>query len=259
MCWAALLVLGLSSVDGAATRGSVSISALAPADEYFGRLKLSPFGIRHKIFSLKDDLHHGRMRPDSIEHDAELIDDALRDWFARYPQDPWLPATAWNLATLYEELPGQEAQSLATTTLAFVQKSFADTPYAGLAARNIKRGVGVRPWPHWAGLSPPSAAPSPIVAETPNDASSLVASILAQSDAHGANTLEARYWALSKGGADPSYARAAWQLAALYERLPGEDSRKRAIRFLALLVDRYEDSVYGRWALRDLERGVGAH
>jgi hypothetical protein len=97
------------------------------------------------------------------------------------------------------------------------------------------------------------------VAETPNDASSLVASILAQSDAHGANTLEARYWALSKGGADPSYARAAWQLAALYERLPGEDSRKRAIRFLALLVDRYEDSVYGRWALRDLERGVGAH
>jgi hypothetical protein len=275
VCGVALLVLSLASANGAASRGPVSITALAPADEYFGRLKLSPFGIRHKIFALKDDLHHARFHPDSIQHDALLIEDALRDWFTRYPDDPWLPATAWNLATLYEELPGSDAQSRAVAALRFVHDSFSDTPYAQYAAKDLGRGVGVRPWPHWAG-SPPSVAtqsPStqspaptgspvststPFVVETPNDPKSLVAAILAQSEAGGAQTLEKRYWTLSKNGTDGTYARAAWELAVLYEKLPGEDSRKRAIRFLSLLVDRYSNLVYGRWALRDLERGVGA-
>ena len=286
VCGVALLVLGLASANGAASGGPVSITALAPADEYFGRLKLSPFGIRHKIFALKDDLHHARFHPDSIQHDALLIEDALRDWFARYPDDPWLPATAWNLATLYEELPGSDAQSRAVTALRFVHDSFSDTPYAQYAAKDLGRGVGVRPWPHWAGSPPsvtqssstqsaaptasphPSASPratespvstsTPFVVETPNDPKSLVAAILAQSEAGGAQTLEKRYWTLSKNGADGTYARAAWELAVLYEKLPGEDSRRRAIRFLSLLVDRYSNLVYGRWALRDLERGVGA-
>lgn len=266
------------------------MSALAPADEYFGRLKLSPFGIRHKIFSLKDDLHHARANPDSIQHDALLTEDALHDWFTHYPADPWLPATAWNLATLYEELPGTAAQSYAIAELHFVQDSFSETPYAQYAANDLSRGVGVRPWPHWAGAvptaapaapaaphsaspSPQSASPSPhsaspspqsaspsstpFAVQTPGDPNSLVAAIRAQNDVQAAQTLEKRYWTLSKNGTDPAYARSAWEFAALYERLPGEDSRKRAIRFLALLVDRYPDLVYGRWALRDLERGIG--
>jgi len=46
-------------------------------------------------------------------------------------------------------------------------------------------------------------------------------------------------------------------LAAVYERLPGDDARQRAIRLLALLVDRFPAQVYAAWAMRDLERGVG--
>jgi hypothetical protein len=267
----ALLVLGFVSANGVASRGPVSLSALAPADEYFGREKLSPIGIRHKIFSLKDDLHHAREHPDAIQHDAQILEDALHDWFTRFPQDPWLPATAWNLATLYEELPGSDAQSRALATLHFVRDSFAGTPYSQYAARDLTRGVGVRPWPHWAGGSatpsavpsaassaaPASAIPSPLPAETPNDAATLVAAILAQKDASAAQALEKRYWALSGNGNNADYARAAWELATLYQRLPGEDSRQHAIRLLALLVDRYPQLVYGRWAMRDLERGIG--
>ncbi|HZZ64200.1 MAG TPA: hypothetical protein VFE17_01755 [Candidatus Baltobacteraceae bacterium] len=290
--WIALIVLAFSSANGAAS-GPVSLSALAPADEYFGHEKLSPLEIRHRIFSLKDDLHHARNRPDSIQHDASFVDDALHDWATRFPVDPWLPSTAWNLATLYEELPGTDAQQHAMATLQFVRTSFAGTPYAQLASRDLSRGVGVRPWPHWAGkpvevasaktTPTPSAkfTPSPVPtrstplptlhstplpthsatpapAATATNADSLVAAILAQNkDVNAALAIESRFWTLSKNGSDSAYMRAAWQLAALYQSLPGDESRDHAIRLLALLVDRYPSAVYGRWALRDLARGVG--
>jgi hypothetical protein len=251
-----LIAFTLSSSNGTAARGPVSVSDLAPADEYFGRVKVSPLGIRHKIFSLKDDLHHARSKPDSVQHDAESIEEALLDWIRRFPRDPWLPATAWNLATLYEELPGVEAQTHALAMLRLLRDRYADSAYGDDAARDLARGVGVRPWPKWAG-----AGADP---RDPADAQSLVQSILALSgapdDQHrlaAAQTLEQVYWKLSGSGNDAAYARAAWELANAYQRLPGDDAQSRAIRLLALLVDRYSSLVYGRWAMRDLKRGIG--
>lgn len=251
VCLLTLVAFVLSSSNGTASRGPVSISDLAPADEYFGKLRLSPLGIRHKIFSLKDDLHHARSNPDAIQNDAAWLEDALQDWIRRFPRDPWLPATAWNLATLYEELPGTAAQAHALALLRTVRDRFADSTFADDAARDLSRGVGVRPWPKWAN-------------HPADDADSLVQAILAlanEPDAtHSlaqAQSLEVQYWSLSRSGDDAAYARAAWELAVTYERLPGSDARTRAIRLLALLVDRYSSLVYGRWAMRDLLRGIG--
>jgi hypothetical protein len=239
---AALIAFALSSSNGTASRGPVSISDLAPADEYFGHARVSPLGLRHKIFSLKDDLHHARSQPDAIEHDAESMEEALLDWIRRFPRDSWLPATAWNLATLYEELPGATAQTHAIAMLKLVRDRFPDTDYADNAARDLTRGVGLRPWPKWA-------------THDPDDAPSLVLAILAKTQPPQA--LEAKYWALSRNGADPSYARAAWELASEYERLAGDEAQTRAIRLLALLIDRHSTLIYGRWAMRDLKRGIG--
>jgi hypothetical protein len=239
---ATLIAFALSSSNGTASHGPVSVSDLAPADEYFGRARVSPLGLRHKIFSLKDDLHHARSQPDAIEHDAEAMEEALLDWVRRFPRDTWLPATAWNLAILYEELPGTTAQTHAIAMLQLVRDRFPDSDYADDAARDLTRGVGVRPWPKWA-------------TRDPDDAQSLVLAILARTTPP--QTLETKYWSLSRNGDDPAYARAAWELACAYERLPGEDAQTRAIRLLALLIDRHSSLVYGRWAMRDLKRGVG--
>ena len=259
-----LLAFAHASSNGIASRGPVSVSDLAPADEYFGHQHWSPLGIRHKIFSLKDDLHHARSQPDAIQRDAQAAEDALTDWMTRFPRDPWLPATAWNLATLYEELPGTDAQTHAIAMLHAVQAHYAGTPYADYATHDLSRGVGVRPWPHWAVAAAPTTAPTATPSSgLPADPQSLVEAVLAQTsadgvaDPKGVQTLENRYWVLSRGGADPAYARAAWELAAAYQRLTGDDARAHSIRLLALLVDRYSTTVYGRWALRDLERGVG--
>ncbi len=213
---------------------------------------MSALVIRHKLFALKDDLHHMREQPDSIEHDAAEVQEALDDWWEKYPHDPWLAAACWNLATLFEELPGQDAQKNAVQTLTSVRTKFPDTDFARYAIRDLNRGVGIRPWPRWAAASAPKDAPD------------LTATILTLRGPHGDVSSESdlgrdetQFWQRSHNGDDPAYARAAWELAVLYERVRGEQAREHAIRLLALLVDRFPTQVYGIWAMRDLKRGVG--
>lgn len=258
-----LAAFGVLSSNGIAARGPVTVSDLAPADEYFGRMRLSPFGIRHMIFSLKDDLHRGRRKPDAIEHDALEVQDALQDWSTRYPRDSWIPAALWNLAILYEELPGEDARTHALAVLEKIRDQCAGTQFAINAQRDLARGIGVRPWPHWAGSPPPTTSPppsSPLPSSTPAiDQSSLLLAITAAKkiDTPQALALESKFWSLSHNGSDASYTRCAWELAAVFESLPGQTAQTHAVRLLAFLVDRYPDAIYGKWALRDLERGVG--
>ncbi|HET9097601.1 MAG TPA: hypothetical protein VFN37_13150 [Candidatus Baltobacteraceae bacterium] len=228
---ATLAAFSLSSSNGIALSGPVSLSNLAPADEYFGRQKLSPISIRHMVYSLKDELYHARRRSDAIEHDAGIVDDALQDWSSRFPRDSWLPSTFWNLAQLYASLPGVDARTRALGILQQLRDRFPETPYAAGAAREMPASL-VRAVDAVSG-SPPSE----------------------QSAA--ALTLEDRFFTLSGGGSDPAYVRAAWELASTFERLPGEPAQTQAIRLLALLVDRYPTVVFGKWAMRDLKRGVG--
>lgn len=228
---ATLTAFTLSSSNGIALSGPVSLSDLAPADEYFGREKLSPIGIRHMVYSLKDALYHARRRSDDIEHDAGVVDDALQDWSSRFPRDSWLPSTFWNLAELYGGLPGLDARTHAIDTLQQLRDRFSQTPYAASAAREIPaslvRAVGA------VATAPPSEQSAAALA------------------------LEDRFFTLSRGGSDPAYVRAAWELASTFERLPGDSAQTQAIRLLALLVDRYPTAMFGKWAMRDLKRGVG--
>lgn len=253
ICLATLGAFAVLSSNGIAARGPVSVSDLAPADEYFGHTHLSPLAIRHAIFSLKDDLHHARRKPDAIAHDALEVQDALQDWSVRYPRDTWLPAALWNLAVLYEELPGPDARTHAIAVLQKICDQYGGSNFAANAQRDLRRGIGLRPWPRWAGVPPNAASPAPVA----GDAALLKAITAARGDGNQVLAVESRFWSLSRNGADASYARCAWELAAAFESLPGETAQTHAIRLLAMLVDRYPQMVYGRWAMRDLKRGVG--
>ncbi len=258
ICLATLTAFALSSPNGTAAAGPVSISDLAPADEYFGHMRLSPLGIRHMIFSLAADLHRARRKPDAIEHDALSVQDALQDWSTRYPRDSWLPAALWNLAVLYEELPGAGARLHAIAVLQKIRDDFSGTAFATNARRDLERGIGVRPWPRWAG-TPPTPRSSSSSSCTVSNAQCLLGAIAAakKTDASAALALEAQFWTLSHNGADAAYTRCAWELAARFESLPGETAQTHAIRLLAFLVDRHPEEIFGKWAMRDLKRGVG--
>ena len=76
------LVLALSFAAPALAQPTVN---LAPADRYFGRLKMSILGVRN---SLKDLAARADAHPEDAEHiydKAVLVEDALRDWHAPLP------------------------------------------------------------------------------------------------------------------------------------------------------------------------------
>jgi hypothetical protein len=178
---------------------------------------------------------------------------------------------AWELATLYEELPGFAAQGQAYTFLAYISQRYAQTNVGRSAAYDLTRGVGVRPWPRWAGREPTQQLllAGQISIRDPKDAQALsdaIQDVAARLQARrilpvaafgATGVLEGLFRSLAPAPTDDAQERCAWQIAALYELLPGTASRDRAIRMLALVLDRYGNTQYGLWSLRDLQRGVG--
>lgn len=254
----------------AVTMGQARVSDLAPADHYFGHTRISVLELRHRALALKDDLHKQRHRPNDISHDASALTDAFFDWSTHFPKDPWLPRTGWELATLYEELPGADARDSALQLLNYIPQHFPSSPFAQQSKSDLARGVGVRPWPRWAGpepkvtaAAPPSAAPVVVAQATPDE---LVGALLdlkrtsltnAADATAKAQQFETRIRSSSQSDDDARFAHAAWELATLYEVLPGNENRESAIKMLALIVDRYAGTRYAQMALEDLKRGVG--
>src|SRR5690349_16228917 len=101
-----VLVLSLATLGAAAPArppAKPSTPALAPADRYFGRMKMSPIGIRMQIGILSRNYTWRTMSDDQILHDAEFVRDALDDWRVKFPKDPWLAPTSLHLAQLYTQ------------------------------------------------------------------------------------------------------------------------------------------------------------
>jgi hypothetical protein len=61
----------------------------APADEYFGRTKLSPLGVRNELTRIGKYLDAGW--GNRMTHDALWVIDSLQDWQHQYPRDYELP------------------------------------------------------------------------------------------------------------------------------------------------------------------------
>ena len=86
---AAILALVFAVVPFAAQ--AASTSALAPADEYFGQLKMSVLGIRNELNTLERRAVSERGNAPALAGKLAMVDDALRDWQRHYPRDTWLP------------------------------------------------------------------------------------------------------------------------------------------------------------------------
>ena len=105
---------------------------LAPADRYFGRLKMSILGVRNSIkdLSARADAH-----PEDAEHvfdKAVLVEDALRDWNAHFPRDPWIPRYAYSLAQLYGKLDMDDARVRKNDMYDWLVASYPESEYAQL-------------------------------------------------------------------------------------------------------------------------------
>ena len=89
-------------------------------------------GVRN---ALKDLSERATARPEEAEHifdKAVLVEDALRDWHAHFPRDPWIPKYAFSLAQLYGKLDFDDARVRRNDTLDWLTATFPESQYAQL-------------------------------------------------------------------------------------------------------------------------------
>jgi hypothetical protein len=131
----------------------------APADRYFGKLKMSALRVRYETMQLKKRYETHELTGDQTVHLLVLTEDAFDDWSRQYPKDPWLASTGYAMAHLYEELPGKLARDRAVKLFVYVKTSFPSTRYAEESRNELHRGISVKP--------EPSATPAPAPTATP--------------------------------------------------------------------------------------------
>jgi hypothetical protein len=133
------------------------VTQLAPADEYFGPLKLSILGIRNTIRDLgaRYDVNH------DIGHQtftsAQLTEKAIHEWEHRYPRDGQVPKAIYLLQRLYTKVLTQESRDRAAATAKWMFADYGSSPQG----RQLKKTLAVE---HLQPLTAPSAAPLPAAA-----------------------------------------------------------------------------------------------
>jgi hypothetical protein len=114
---------------------------VAPADEYFGRLKMSILGIRNQLHDLDLRVRYAPDRGSQVLGSAAFVEDALKDWEHKYPQDPWLPKNVYQLTQLYSQVHTNEGQRCTTRTYRWLLARYPRTWYARQARIQIAAQV----------------------------------------------------------------------------------------------------------------------
>jgi hypothetical protein len=122
---------------------------VAPADEYFGRLKLSILGIRNTIkdMGLKADADSSHAA-NVVMGSVGLTEDAIHDWEKKYPQDGWIPATIFSLERLYAKVDSDDARRHAKITMAWLVHDYPASAPAKIGKKELAQNlVGAKPAP----------------------------------------------------------------------------------------------------------------
>jgi len=137
ICGAASCIPALATASRAVAAGTPPTAAsarqsaflqLAPADEYFGPLKLSILGIRNTLRDLGEryDVNH------DIAHQtyssAVLTELAIREWERRYPRDRQVPKAIYLLQRLYAKVLTQESRDRANATAKWMFADYGASP-----------------------------------------------------------------------------------------------------------------------------------
>lgn len=116
---------------------------MAPADEYFGNLQMSVLGIRNELRELQSKVDAAPDRGDLVLPMAALVEDALNDWQAHYPADPWLPKSLFALEHVYSKVRSQAGHQAAMRAVAWLISRYSNTIFADEALRDVESSACV--------------------------------------------------------------------------------------------------------------------
>ncbi len=116
-------------------------SKVAPADEYFGRLKMSVLGIGNVIKDMRLRVEADADKTPTIFGSLAMVEDALRDWERKYPRDTWIAKDLFALEVTYLRASGDRAHDLAIKTEAWLHRDYPRTAYAYQAHEALARSA----------------------------------------------------------------------------------------------------------------------
>ncbi|MBV8425132.1 MAG: hypothetical protein JO349_08065 [Candidatus Eremiobacteraeota bacterium] len=97
---------------------------VAPADEYFGRLRMSILGISNTIRDGGARLDRG-VEPARVIDSLFFAEDAIHDWERQYPRDPWIPRSLNALYAVYARIPSERGASCARRVATWLNRDYA--------------------------------------------------------------------------------------------------------------------------------------
>jgi hypothetical protein len=133
---------------------------VAPADEYFGKMKMSILGIGNVIRDdgLKIDVD--ATQADHVGNSIALAEDAVHDWESKYPQDTWVPRVLFRLERLYAKIDSDAARAKAKATMLWLVHDYPNSPQAKIGRSELAANkVGVKPALSTASADSPAAPP----------------------------------------------------------------------------------------------------
>lgn len=129
--------------------------ASAPADEYFGKMKMSFLGINN---TFRDEtIMAGAYTVDpGIIAKVNFADDAMRSWMAKYPNDPQLARTFFLGIVMFKKIYTQQYQDKAWDYMNLIQSKFPRTFFA----KQVKKDAALGFTEHV--LADPLPCPTPL-------------------------------------------------------------------------------------------------
>jgi len=153
------------ALSSSPTRSASSPSS-APADEYFGKMKLSYLGINN---SLKDATIMAGDHTDfpAVIQKIAFAENAFLDWQAKYPSDPQLPRSMFLMARAYVKVWTADGQEKAAYYYWTLRDKYATTYFGKQAKADTNKGMTMhvyaaeQPCYPLAGQSTPAPLPAP--------------------------------------------------------------------------------------------------
>jgi hypothetical protein len=165
------LFVALSITAIAASAAPAPLSKLAPADEYFGRMKMSFLGMNNTFRDAA--ISSGAHTTDpGIIHKVALAEEALEAWGRKYPHDTQLARTYFLATQVDRKIWVKANQDRAWIYLNRLVELF-PTSYFG---KLLKRDLAIGFTEHYYALAVPCATPTPAptpTASPTDDASGL--------------------------------------------------------------------------------------
>ena len=111
----------------------------APADEYFGKMKMSFLGINN-TFRDESIVAGDYTTNSNVINKVSLADDALRAWYKKYPGDPQLARSYFLAIAMFKKIYTQQYQDEAWTYMHILTTRFGGTYFGKLEKADLARG-----------------------------------------------------------------------------------------------------------------------